>query len=69
MFDIVLFGALCLVIGSSATIWVIQVTTIETIEDIWKLLGNFLGHTFAFEIAVAIMVFIAEFVFTILGIV
>lgn len=69
MFDIVLFGALCFVVGASSMILWLQLNKIDNIEDIWKLIGNFLGHAFGFEMTVAVMIFIAEFVFIFLGIV
>ena len=69
IFDIVLFGALCFVIGISATILTVEVKHLESTEDIWKLFGNYIGHALAFEAVVSIIVFIAEIVFEFLGIV
>lgn len=69
IFNIVLFGALSMITGFAIAVWSFQVYIIEQPEDIWKKMGNFLGHVFAIELTVLAIVIIAEIIYGLIRII
>lgn len=69
IFSIVLFGALSMIAGFAIAVWSFQVYIIEQPEDIWKKMGNFLGHVLAIELTVLVIVIIAEIIYGLIRII